>query len=84
MIYHDDFSYDVKGLFGFHKIENAKISCKLIEECCINDYLSIEKKYPDWSIQEQGKDWPDQIKENHLKITEKSLNSNSKRKKINL
>ncbi|MHB9296682.1 hypothetical protein PilKf_02457 [Pillotina sp. SPG140] len=83
MIYHDDFEMDIKGLFGYHKIANANISCKLIEECCISDYLSKENnKYPEWNVQEQGRDWPQGIKIEHSKITEKSLNSSSTRKKI--
>jgi len=83
MIYHDDFSFEVKGLFGIHKVSNASISCKLIEECCIRDYLATENnKYPDWNVQEQGMDWPEVIKNEHSQITKKSLTSNSKRKKI--
>lgn len=85
MIYHDDFSYSVKGLFGFHNIGNANISCKLIEECCILDYLAKENnKFPDWNVQEQGKDWSDDIKKEHSNITQNSLNSNSRRKKIEM
>lgn len=85
MIYHDDFEYEVKGLFGKHKVLQANISCKLIEECCISDYLSKENnKYPEWNVQEQGMDWPMEIKNKHSEITKKSLNSNSKRKKIEM
>lgn len=85
MIYHDDFEYEVKGLFGKHKVSQASISCKLIEECCISDYLSKENnKYPEWNVQEQGMDWPMEIKNEHSEITKKSLNSNSKRKKIEM
>jgi len=85
MIYHDDFDYEVKGLFGKHKVSQASISCKLIEECCISDYLSKENnKYPEWNVQEQGMDWPMEIKNEHSEITKKSLNSNSKRKKIEM
>jgi hypothetical protein len=85
MVYHDDFEYEVKGLFGKHKVANASISCKLIEECCIGDYLLKEKnKYPEWNVQEQGMDWPMEIKNKHSEITTKSLNSNSKRKKIEI
>ncbi len=85
MIYHDDFDYEIKGLFGKHKVANASINCKLIEECCIADYLSRENnKYPDWNVQEQGMDWPEEIKVEHSEITKKSLNSNSTRKKIKM
>jgi hypothetical protein len=83
MIYHDDFEYEVKGLFGKHKVANANISCKLIEECCLRDYRYNEyHKYPDWNVQEQGMDWPMEIKNEHSEITRNSLNNNSKRKKI--
>jgi hypothetical protein len=83
MIYHDDFEMEIKGLFIYHKVLNANINCKLIEECYIRDYLLNENgKYPEWNVQEQGADWPQEVKIEHLKITEKSLNSNSKRKKI--
>jgi len=85
MIYHDDFKFEVKGLFGIHKVTNASISCKLIEECCIKDYLATEdNKYPDWNVQEQGMDWPAEIKNEHSEITKNSLKSNSKRKKIKM
>ncbi|MDR3289895.1 MAG: hypothetical protein LBT02_01275 [Rickettsiales bacterium] len=85
MIYHDDFEMKIKGLFGYHEIKNANVSCKLIEECCIADYLSRENgKYPEWNVQEQGADWSEEIKQNHSDITKKSLNSNSKRKKIKM
>ncbi|MDX1949801.1 MAG: hypothetical protein SFT90_04805 [Rickettsiales bacterium] len=86
MIYHDDFSFEVKGLFGIHKVENANISCKFIEECCIRDYLKRENnKYPDWNIQEQGMDWPNEIKIQHSNIISKSSSSdNSKRRKASI
>ncbi len=83
MIYHQDFDAEVKGLFGTHKVSNASIHCKLIEECCIKDYLAKENgKYPEWNAQEQGKDWPANIKTEHSEITQKSLKNNSKRAKI--
>jgi len=85
MIYHNDFDYEVKGLFGIHKVKNASINCKLIEECCMKDYLSKENnKFPDWNVQEQGKDWPEEIKKQQSRIIEKSLKSNTKREKIKL
>lgn len=58
MIYQENFIKDIKGLFGFNRIPNAYISYKLIEQCCIEDYLNAENgKFPDWNVQEQGKDW---------------------------
>ncbi|MDK2949241.1 MAG: hypothetical protein PWQ56_406 [Patescibacteria group bacterium] len=85
MIYHKDFDFKVKGLFGLNQITNANINYKLIEEQCIKDYLNVENgKYPDWNIQEQGMDWPEIIKNEHSEITTNSLKSNSKRKKARM
>lgn len=85
MIYHEDFTAKVKGLFGYHIVSNASINCKLIEECCIKDYRAMENnKYPDWNVQEQGKDWPEKIKKEHSFITNKSLKSKTKRKKVEM
>lgn len=73
MIYHDNFEKEVKGLFGLHKVTNASISYKFIEECCIMDYLDAEEGiYPEWNIQEQGMDWPIEIKDQHAEILEKA------------
>ena len=73
MIYHDNFEKEVKGLFGLHKVTNASISYKFIEECCIMDYLDAEEGiYPEWNIQEQGMDWPMEIKDQHAEILEKA------------
>jgi hypothetical protein len=83
MIYHDDFDYQVKGLFGYHKVSSASISCKIIEECCISDYLRREgNRYPEWNLQEQGMDWPESVKIKHSQITTDSLKSNSRRPKM--
>ncbi|WP_448530558.1 hypothetical protein [Raineya sp.] len=84
MIYHPDFEAEVKGLLGTHKVNNASLSCKLIEECCIKDFLSVEGKFPDWNVQEQGMDWPEDVKKEHSDITSQSLNNKSKRQKIKL
>ena len=85
MIYHEDFEHRVKGLFGYHRVNNASISCKIIEECCIADYLKKENNiYPDWNVQEQGKDWTDEVKFKHSEITQNSLNNKSRRKKIDI
>ncbi len=84
MIYHEDFKSDIKGLFGLHKVGNASISCKLIEECCIKDYRSKETYFPEWNIQEQGMDWPIDIKSEHSEITKKSLENKTTRKQLKL
>lgn len=85
MIYQKNFKAKVKGLWGFHTVNNAAISYKLMEECCINDFRKKEKKaYPKWNIQEQGADWPLEIKTEHANITKNSLSNFSKRKQVNI
>jgi hypothetical protein len=80
MIYQENFEKEIKGLFGLNKVKDAYISYKLIEHCCISDYLSKENnEFPEWNVQEQGMDWPDEIKEEHSNIT---MNNKSNRKKI--
>lgn len=79
MIYQENFKKDIKGLFGIKKVKNAYISYKLIEQSCIEDYLRIENgKYPQWNVQEQGMDWPTDIKTEHAEI----LKNSSMRDKI--
>lgn len=80
MIYQENFEKEVKGLFGLKKIKNASISYKFIEQCCVEDYLDFENgKYPDWNVQEQGMDWPREIKDEHALIQQ---NAQSREKKI--
>ncbi|MCR6573640.1 type II restriction endonuclease [Campylobacter insulaenigrae] len=80
MIFQENFEKDIKGLFGYHKIKNASISYKFIEECCNKDYLTFENsKYPDWNVQEQGMDWPEDIKNLHAEIQK---NAQTRDKKI--
>ena len=80
MIYQENFEKEIKGLFGLKNVKNAYISYKLIEECCVADYLAREGgKHPDWNVQEQGKDWPLEIKNEHAKIQK---NAQSRAKKI--
>lgn len=85
MIYQENFTTNVKGLLGFHVVNNAAISYKLMEECCINDFRKNERgAYPKWNIQEQGADWPLEIKTEHANITKNSLSNFSKRKQVNI
>lgn len=80
MIYQENFEKEIKGLFGIHKVHNAYISYKLIEECCLDDYKSKENgNYPDWNVQEQGKDYPDEIKNKHAELLK---NAQEKEKKV--
>ncbi len=83
MIYQENFTAKVKGLKGLHVVTNASLSYKLLEECCIKDFLEQENGiYPKWNIQEQGADWPLEIKTKHADITKQSLDNVSKRKQI--
>ncbi|MCR4662721.1 MAG: hypothetical protein K5622_02390 [Endomicrobiaceae bacterium] len=86
MIYQENFEAEVKGLFGFNHVENASLNYKLLEEYCNRDYRSVEDgNFPEWNIQEQGADWPEEIKEKHSELLVGSVkNSKSNRKKIKL
>lgn len=80
MIYQDNFEANIKWLFGFNKVENASYNYKLLEQCCITDYLVKSwGNYPDWNIQEQAWDWPNDVKQAHAEITKKSLNRQTSR-----
>ena len=79
MIYQDNFEADVKGLFGKKKRE-ASLNPKLIEECCLEDYLEREKGvYPEWNLQEQGSDWPNEAKDAHADILKESAKRSRKK-----
>lgn len=80
MIYQENFEKEIKGLFGRKKVQNAYISYKLIEQCCVEDYLNAEgNKHPDWNVQEQGLDWPIEIKDEHAELLK---NSSTKQKNV--
>ncbi|AEN15095.1 type II restriction endonuclease [Helicobacter pylori Puno120] len=80
MIYQPNFETQVKGLFGFHVIKDASISYKLLEQACLTDYRNNSNDaLPEWNVQEQGKDWPDDIKDFHAEI---SKNAQTKEKTI--
>ncbi|WP_279144578.1 type II restriction endonuclease [Helicobacter pullorum] len=80
MIYQENFEKEVKGLFGLKKVKNVSISYKFIEQCCIEDYLNFENsKFSEWNVQEQGMDWPLDIKNEHVLIQQ---NAQSREKKI--
>ncbi|GAA9750513.1 hypothetical protein VN0175_14560 [Helicobacter pylori] len=70
MIYQPNFETQVKGLFGFHAIKDASISYKLLEQACLTDYRNNNHDaLPEWNAQEQGKDWPNDIKDEHANTT---------------
>ncbi len=75
MIYQPNFETQVKGLFGFHAIKDASISYKLLEQACLTDYRNNSNDaLPEWNVQEQGKDWPNDIKDEHANITQEAQN----------
>ncbi|EMH39106.1 hypothetical protein HMPREF1427_00289 [Helicobacter pylori GAM83Bi] len=75
MIYQPNFETQVKGLFGFHAIKDASISYELLEQACLTDYRnSSHDALPEWNVQEQGKDWPNDIKDEHANTTQKAQN----------
>ncbi|RVZ40243.1 GIY-YIG nuclease family protein [Helicobacter pylori] len=75
MIYQPNFETQVKGLFGFHAIKGASISYKLLEQACLTDYRNNNNDaLPEWNVQEQGKDWPNDIKDEHANTTQKAQN----------
>jgi len=74
MIFQDNFEAQIKGLFGYNKVLKANYSYKLLENCCMNDYLKQSNgKYPDWNVQEQAGDWPAEIKIKYSELMKKSL-----------
>ncbi|WQS39104.1 GIY-YIG nuclease family protein [Helicobacter pylori] len=75
MIYQPNFETQVKGLFGFCAIKDASISYKLLEQACLTDYRNNNHDaLPEWNAQEQGKDWPNDIKDEHANTTQKAQN----------
>ncbi|MBM0603208.1 GIY-YIG nuclease family protein [Helicobacter pylori] len=75
MIYQPNFETQVKGLFGFHAIKDASISYKLLEQACLTDYRNNNHDaLPEWNVREQGKDWPNDIKDEHANTTQKAQN----------
>ncbi|MGN8376945.1 GIY-YIG nuclease family protein [Helicobacter pylori] len=75
MIYQPNFETQVKGLFSFCAIKDASISYKLLEQACLTDYRNnSHDALPEWNAQEQGKDWPNDIKDEHANTTQKAQN----------
>ncbi len=63
LIYQDNFKAQVKGLLGLHEVPDASLSYKFLENACLLDYQKVMGDYPEWNIQEQGKDWPSEAKD---------------------
>ncbi len=75
MIYQPNFETQVKSLFGFCAIKDASISYKLLEQACLTDYRNNNNDaLPEWNAQEQGKDWSNDIKDEHANTTQKAQN----------
>lgn len=83
MIYQDNFAAEIKWLFGYNRVENASYNYKLLEHCCLTDYLMKSGWiYPDWNVQEQAWDWPNSVKQAHADITRKSLTRQTSRGRV--
>ncbi|WRA07851.1 GIY-YIG nuclease family protein [Helicobacter pylori] len=75
MIYQPNFETQIKDLFGFCAIKDASISYKLLEQACLTDYRNNNHDaLPEWNVREQGKDWPNDIKDEHANTTQKAQN----------
>ncbi len=48
---------NVNGLFGLKEVTTT-VTYKAIENACLEDYYSIEHKYPDWNLQENHEPYP--------------------------
>jgi hypothetical protein len=69
MIYQDDITSTLKGLFGTKPKQKVRISYKYLEDSCKLDYkLRENDALPDWNFQEQGMDWPALIKKLHADL----------------
>lgn len=61
----------VTGLFNK---ETQKISAfKEMERKCLNDYVTIEEKFPEWNFKEANKAWPKYIQEGRLELIKKNM-----------
>ncbi|CRF45702.1 restriction endonuclease [Helicobacter heilmannii] len=79
MIYQDNFKAQVKGLLGLHEVPDASLSYKFLENACLLDYQKVMGDYPEWNIQEQGKDWPSEAKDTHARLLQ---NAQTRKKKV--
>ncbi|TSA85756.1 GIY-YIG nuclease family protein [Helicobacter mehlei] len=79
MIYQDNFKARVKGLLGLHEVPEPSLSYKFLENACLLDYQKVMGCYPEWNVQEQGKDWPSEAKDTHARLLQ---NAQTRKKKI--
>ena len=50
------------------KTEMINLSYKRTERNCLNDYIAVEKEYPEWNFKEANKAWPQYIQEGAAKL----------------
>lgn len=82
LIYMENMTLTIKGLFADYSKTNVSISSKILEEACIDDYRKVENgKFPVWNLQEAGTDWSDEIKKEHSDIISKSTDKPGRNKK---
>lgn len=62
MNYQENFLVEIKGLFKKEQ-KKASISYKHIEDLCLQNFFSIENKYPEWNYQENHQKWPEEVDE---------------------
>lgn len=66
MIQSERVQAQVTGLFDE---ETAMISAfKEMERKCLDDYVKLEKKFPEWNYKEANKAWPQYIQEGRLEL----------------
>ncbi len=68
MKYMDMIEVNVEGLYK-HEIMKVPVSAKCMEDIALNEYLSIEGKYPEWNYQEMGIPLPDDVQMAYAKYT---------------
>ncbi len=69
------FSFVFLGSLVCSFVWMCEISYKLLEQACLTDYRNNSNDaLPEWNVQEQGKDWPNDIKDEHANITQKAQN----------
>ena len=63
-MYMEPVKVQVPGLFGTDEMV-VPVSAKGMEELCLNQYKTIEDKYPAWNFQESGTPCPQHLFEQH-------------------
>lgn len=66
LMFIDSVEINIQGLNEIKKCK-VNISFKEMESLCIDDYVKIERCYPEWNYQESGNPWPKVIQESYIK-----------------